>query len=93
EERSRLAQTRGYRIGGKMIILRGYSITGQKIFEEHFASGDQESDTISAEVKCIGLRKLLPEGKVTVVNLYDGSLMEYRGLPIEEENEKVLTPE
>ncbi len=48
-----------------MIILRGYSITGQKIFEEHFASGDQESDTISAEVKCIGLRKLLPEGKVT----------------------------
>lgn len=69
-----------------MIIVRGYSITGQKIFEEHFASGDQESDTISAEVKCIGLRKLLPEGKVTVVNLYDGSLMEYRGLPIEEEN-------
>ena len=78
-----------------MIILRGYSIAGQKIFEEQFASGDQESDTISAEVKCMGLRKLLPEGKVTVVNLHDGSLMEYRGLPIEEENgdEKVWTPE
>jgi hypothetical protein len=43
----------------------------------------------------MGLRKLLPEGKVTVVNFHDGSLMEYRGLPIEEENgdEKVWTPE